>query len=234
MCVVEVEGEEHPPISCSRVVRGRDEGPDADRGGPPAAPDEPRADLLRPQRLLPAALPEQVPEPHRHPGLPQGQRRGELAREHADLQADDPVPVRARAGLPRAVRGALPARRGRRGDRHPRLASLRRRPGPQVDARRRRRPAGPVRAAGAVGPARRGHRLRPGRHGRRVLPADRRPRRHGLRARPGARRHAPLRHPAVPPAEGRGPRGRVRVGHAARRRGSSATPASGATSRSTT
>ena len=93
MCVVEVEGEEHPPISCSRVVRGRDEGPDPDRGGPPAAPDQPRADLQRPQRVLPAAVPEQVPEPHRHPGLPQGQRRGELAREHADLQADDPVPV---------------------------------------------------------------------------------------------------------------------------------------------
>ena len=42
--------------------------------------DEPRADLHRPQRLLPAAVPEQVPEPHRHPGLPQGQRRGQLAR----------------------------------------------------------------------------------------------------------------------------------------------------------
>ena len=118
-------------------VRGRDEGPDPDRGDPPAAPDEPRADLQRPQRVLPAALPEQVPEPHRHPGLPQGQRRGELAREHPDLQADDPVPVRARPGLPGAVRGALPARRGRRGDRHPRQPPLRRRPGPQGDARRR-------------------------------------------------------------------------------------------------
>ena len=95
----------------------------------------------RPQRLLPAALPEQVPEPHRHPGLPQGQRRGRLARVDPDLQADDPVPERPRPGLPGAVRGALPARRGRRGDRHPRQPPLRRRPGPQGDARRRRRSA---------------------------------------------------------------------------------------------
>jgi hypothetical protein len=39
-------------------------------------------------------------------------------------------------GLPGAVRGALPARRGRRGDRDPRLAPVRRRHGHQVDARR--------------------------------------------------------------------------------------------------
>ena len=154
MCVVEVEGEEHPPISCSRDVRAGDEGPDPDRGAPPPAPDEPRADLQRPQRLLPAALPEQVPEPHRHPGLPQGQRRGRLARVRADLQAHDPVPVRPRPGLPGAVRGALPARRGGRGDRHPRQPPLRRRPGPQGDARRGRRPAAAVRAPGRVRAAR--------------------------------------------------------------------------------
>ena len=215
-------------------VRAGDEGPDPDRGAAPAAPDEPRADLQRPQRVLPAALPEQVPEPHRHPGLPQGQRRGRLAREHPHLQADDPVPQRPRAGLPGAVRGALPARRGGRGDRHPRQPPLRRRPGPQVDARRGRGPAAAVRAPGAVGPTGRGHRLRAGRHGRRVLPAAGRPRRDGLRARPGAGRDAPLRHPAVPPAQGRGPRGRVRVGHPARRQDRLQRRASGATSRSTT
>ena len=188
----------------------------------------------RPQRLLPAALPEQVPEPHRHPGLPQGQRRGQLPRVDPDLQADDPVPERPRPGLPGAVRGALPARRGRRGDRDPRLAPLRRRPGHQVDARRRRRPADPVRGPAEDRPAGRRHRVRAGRHGRGLLPADRRPRRHGLRARPGAGRDAPLRHPAVPPAEGRGPRGRVRVGRPGSAARWSATPGSGATSRSTT
>ena len=198
-------------------VRAGDEGPDPDRGAAPPAPHEPRADLLRPQRLLPAAVPEQVPEPHRHPGLPQGQRRGRLAREHADLQADDPVPERPRPRLPGAVRGALPARRGRRGDRHPRQPPLRRRPGPQVDARRRGRSAAALRAPGPVGATGRGHRVRAGRDGRRVLPAAGRPRRDGLRARPGPRRDAPLRDPAVPAAEGRGPRGGVRIGHQARR-----------------
>ena len=122
--------------------RGRDGGPDPDRGGPPAAADEPRADLLRPQRLLPAALPEQVPEPHRHPGLPEGQRRGRLPRVGPHLQADDPVPLDPRPRLPGAVRGALPPRRGGRGDRDPRQPPLRRRPGPPRDARGGRRPAG--------------------------------------------------------------------------------------------
>ena len=78
MCVVEVEGEEHPPISLLARGRAGHGRPDPDRGDAPAAPDQPRADLLRPQRVLPAAVPEQVPEPHRHPGLPQGERRGEL------------------------------------------------------------------------------------------------------------------------------------------------------------
>ena len=141
-------------------VRAGDEDPDPDRGGPPPPPDQPGAHLQRPQRLLPAAVPEQVPEPHRHPGLPEGQRRGRLAREHPDLQAHDPVPVRARPGLPGPVRGALPPRRGRRGDRHPRQPPLRRRPGPQGDARRRRRPTPAVRAPGRVRSPRRGHRFR--------------------------------------------------------------------------
>ena len=160
MCVVEVEGEEHPPISCSRDVRSRDEGPDPDRGDPPPAPDEPRADLQRPQRLLPAALPEQVPEPHRHPGLPQANAEGNLRESTRIFKRTIPFPIGARAGLPGAVRGALPARRGRRGDRDPRLPPLRRRHGHQVDARRGPRPAGPVRAPGRDRPARGRDRLR--------------------------------------------------------------------------
>ena len=234
MCVVEVEGEEHPPISCSRACE-------------PEMKVQTQTEELRrlrrtnlelifsrPQRLLPAAVPEQVPEPHRHPGLPQGQRRGRLAREHPHLQAHDPVPQRPRPRLPGAVRGALPARRGRRGDRHPRQPPLRRRPGPQGDARRGRGPAAAVRAPGAVRADGRGHRLGAGRDGRRVLPAARRPRRDGLRARPVARRDAPLRDPAVPPAQGRGPRGRVRVGHPARRQDRLQRRSRHATSRSTT
>ena len=145
----EVEGEDQPAdllLARRRAGHGR---PDPDRRAAPAPPDQPRADLQRPQRVLPAAVPEQVPEPHRHPGLPQGERRGQLAREHPDLQAHDPVPQRARPRVPRPVRGALPARRGGRGDRDPRQPPLRGRPGHPLDARRGRRPADPVRAAAA-------------------------------------------------------------------------------------
>ena len=165
MCVVEVEGEEHPPISCSRACRAGHGRPDPDRRDPPAPPDEPRADLQRPQRLLPAALPEQVPQPHRHPGLPQGERRGELARVDPHLQADDPVPV-ASSGR---VCPAPCEEHCRRDEVDEAIAirdspPLRRRPGPQGDARRRastrrcrsrssRRPAGGPRSSAPGRPA---------------------------------------------------------------------------------
>ena len=71
----------------------------------------------------------------------------------------------------------------------------------------------PFEVQAAVGQAGGGHRLGPGGHGGRVLPGHRRPRGDRLRARPGPRRHAALRHPAVPPAQGRGPGGGVREPH---------------------
>ena len=112
MCVVEVEGEDNPPISCSRPGRGRDGRPDPDRGDAPAAPDQPRADLLRPQRLLPAAVPEQVPEPHRHPGLPQGQRRGELdASRRGSSSARSRSPACSAACAPPRARSTAAATR---------------------------------------------------------------------------------------------------------------------------
>src|SRR4029079_10669719 len=132
MCVVEVEGEEHPPISCSRTCE-----PDmkvqtqteeirrlrrtnlelifSDHNAyclPPCQNKCPSHNASRP-----APLTEKVREPHRHPGLPQGQRRGQLPRVGPDLQAHDPVPVRARPCLPRPARGALPAQLRRRDDR---------------------------------------------------------------------------------------------------------------------
>ena len=57
------------------------------------------------------------------PGFLKANAEGDCARVDADLQADHPVPERPRARLPGAVRGALPARRGGRGDRHPRHAT---------------------------------------------------------------------------------------------------------------
>src|SRR5207249_4838985 len=68
-------------------VRRRHEGHDADRRVAAAAAHEPRTDLLRPQCVLPPAVPEQVPQPHRHSGLPEGERRAELAGLHDDLHA---------------------------------------------------------------------------------------------------------------------------------------------------
>ena len=160
----------HPPISLLARGRAGDGRPDADAAPAPGPQDQPRADLQRPQRLLPAALPEQVPQPHRHPGLPEGQHRGQLHRVGAHLQAHHPVPERARPRLPGAVRGALPPRRGRGGDRHPRQPPLRRRPGAQ-GAGAGHEGAGAVRGPARVGQARRGHRLGPGGHVGRLLPA---------------------------------------------------------------
>ena len=236
MCVVEVEGEEHPPISLLAGRRGRDEGPDPDRGGPPPAPDQPRADLLAtttPTACRPARTSARATSTSRASSRQNAE--GELARVDPDLQADDPVPVASSAASAR--RRARSTAGATRWTRRSPSATRHRYAGDQVlkamldDGRR---PAGAVRDPAADRPPGRGHRVRPGRRGGGLLPADRRPRRHGLRARPGAGRDAPLRHPAVPPAEGRGPRGRVRGGHPARRADRLRPGASAATSPSTT
>ena len=218
-CLPDVRGRSRGRgASADQLLPGRGgghEGPDADRARAPAAAYESRADLQRPQRLLPAALPEQVPQPHRHSRLPQGERRGQLARVGADLQADDPLPVDPRSRLPRPLRGTLPPRRGGRGDRDPGHPPLRGRPGPQGDARRRDRPADPLRGQAEDRAPGGRDRLGPGRDVGGVLPPDRRSRRRRLRARPRAWWNAALRDPAVSAAQGRGPRGGVRVDHEA-------------------
>ena len=82
---------------------------------PPAAQDEPGADLQRPQRVLPAALPEQVPQPHRHPGLPEGQHGRQLRRVGPHLQAHHPLPQHPRAAsAPRRARSTAGATRSTR------------------------------------------------------------------------------------------------------------------------
>ena len=204
--------------SAARALRGRDEGPDPDRGDPPAAPDQPRADLQRPQRLLPAALPEQVPEPHRHPGLPEAERRG---RTSASRPGSSSGRSRSRAcSAGSARRRARSTADATRSTRRSRSATPTATPATRSSSRcwtRASDPPVPFERPAEDRPAGGRHRLGAGRHGRRLLPAPGRPRRDRLRARPGAGRDAPLRHPAVPPAQGRGARGRVRVRDPARR-----------------
>ena len=164
MCVVEVEGEEHPPISCSRAAEA----------GMKVQTQTEEVRRLRATNLelifsdhnaycLPPCQ-NKCPSHIDIPGFLKQNAEGELARVDPDLQAHDPLPERARTGLPGAVRGALPARRGRRGDRHPRQPPLRRGPGHQGDARRRRstrrcrssrsrRPVAARRSSGPVRPA---------------------------------------------------------------------------------
>ena len=112
MCVVEVEGEEHPPISCSRACE-------------PGMKVQTQTEEVRRLRrtnlelifsdhnayCLPPCQ-NKCPSHIDIPGFLKANARGELAREHAHLQAHDPVPVRAGPRLPGPLRGALPARRG--------------------------------------------------------------------------------------------------------------------------
>ena len=167
------------------------------------------------------------------PGFLKANTEGDFVESARIFKRTIPFPSRARPRLPGALRGALPPRRGRGGHRHPRQPPLRRRPGPE-GAGRRRQAAAALRPAARHGQARGGHRLGPGGHVGGLLPGPRRPRRDRLRARPGAGRHAPLRHPAVPPAQGGGPGGRVRGRLGPRRAGSSRTPSWAWTSPSTT
>ena len=147
MCVVDVAGEEHPPISCSRLAEA----------GMVVQTQTEEVRRLRRTNLelifsdhnaycLPPCQ-NKCPSHIDIPGFLKANAEGEFRESAADLQADHPVPVHPGPGLPGAVRGALPPRRGRRGDRDPRQPPLRRRPGDPRDARAGRGPAAPVRAA---------------------------------------------------------------------------------------
>ena len=145
-------------LARGRAGHGR---PDPDAAAAPDPQDQPRADLQRPQRLLPAAVPEQVPQPHRHPGLPEGQHGGQLHRVDAHLQAHHPVPVAcSAASARRRARSTAAATRSRRpspsatATATPATRSSRRR----RDGHRRRRCPFEVQAAERA--ARGGHRLR--------------------------------------------------------------------------
>ena len=154
MCVVEVEGEEHPPISCSRTAEA----------GMKVQTQTDELRRLRKTNLelifsdhnaycLPPCQ-NKCPSHIDIPGFLQANAEANWRESVADLQAHDPVPQRPRPRLPRPVRGALPTRRGGRGHRDPRQPPIRRRPDPACADRRGRRAARPVREAGADRPPR--------------------------------------------------------------------------------
>ena len=160
ICAVEVEGSDDTPISCGTDIDRRDGHHHPLRPGHREPAHGPRAHLQRPRRVLPAAVPVQVPDPRRHPRLPEAEHPRQLGGGDAHPEALAAVPGHPRPRLPRTVRDALPARGGRHRHRHPRLASVLRRSRP-----RGRRPGADPVAEGARQPdgaSRSSARARPG------------------------------------------------------------------------
>ncbi len=127
MCLVEIEGAERPLPSCNTpaapgmVVRTKS---DRLTAHPPHQPGD---DALRSQCLLPAALPDRLPDAHRHSWLSGTDRQGPEPRGGATGQRGAAVPLYPRSDLPGALPGGLPPRPGGRRDRHLPHAWLRRR-----------------------------------------------------------------------------------------------------------
>ena len=138
ICAVEVEGQRRHADQLRHRDRGGDGHHHPLRSGHREPAHGARAHLQRPRRLLPAALPVQVPDPRRHPGLPEAEHARQLGGGDAHPEALAALPRHPRPRLPGAVRDALPARGGRHRHRHPRLAPLLRRPGARGRRARRR------------------------------------------------------------------------------------------------
>ena len=209
MCLVEIDGAERPLPSCNTpatpgmVVRTKSDRLHAH------PPHESGDDALRPQRLLPAAVPGRLPDAHRHPRLSGVDRQGAEPRGGAAGQRGAAVPLHPRPDLSRRpARRSAAARWWKK--RSPSAActamrpssasTIRRRPG------RRRPPTGKKVAIVGAGPCRSDRRLLPGAQG---------PLLQGLRHAAPGRRHAALRHPGVSPAQGHdgsGVRGRLEAG----------------------
>ena len=189
-----------PGLRCLPHVRGRGggrgraahqllarRGAGHGRADPDAAPapgpqDQPGADLQRPQRLLPAALPEQVPQPHRYPGVPEGEHgRQRSSSRRASSSGPSRSPASSGASAPPRARSTAAGTRWRRPSRSATATAT---PATRCSRRRRAGMKAPVpfevqppsgKRAAVIGSG-------PGGHVRRVLPRHRGSRRHRLRA----------------------------------------------------
>ncbi len=118
MCLVEIEGAERPLPSCNTpaapgmVVRTKS---DRLAAHPPHQPGD---DALRPQRLLPAAVPGGLPDAHRHPRLSGIDCEGTEPRGGATGEGSVALPLYPRSDLPGALPGGLSPRPGGGRDRH--------------------------------------------------------------------------------------------------------------------
>ena len=151
---------------------------------------------LRGHQEGPLPLQARLRRAHQRAGLRRPHRRRALRRGVHRRQRPQPLPRRLRPRLHAQVRDGLHARRGRRAHRHRRPQALRQR------LRRRERAAAGEGRGHVQGEGRRGRR-RPQRPHRRPRPRAAGLRGHRLREQARAGRHAALRHPRVPPAQGR-------------------------------
>ena len=210
MCVVEVEGEEQPPISCSREAEP----------GMVVRTQTPRLREIRKTNLelifsdhnaycLPPCQ-NKCPSHIDIPGFLKANTEGEFVESARIFKRTIPFP---------SVLGRVcpaPCEEHCRRDEVDEAIAIRdshRYAGDQVlraQAHGRGRPV-PFTLQASDREARGGRRVRPGRRLGRLLPRHRRPLGHDLRPGPRAGRDAPVRDPGVPAAEGRGSRRRVPV-----------------------
>ncbi len=225
VCVVKVKGARTLVPACSTKVTNGMVVETNNARGAPVAQGGARAAALGPLRRLRRAVPARVPGGRRHPGLHRARRDRQVPGRHRAHQGHQPAAVGVRARLHAALRGeGLPPHAARRGGRHRLHQALHQRPRPRqrrrLAADRSRRPTG--------GRSPSSGRARPGSRRPTTWPSR------GydveiFEAQPEAGRHAALRHPRVPPAQGR-PRPRDRPDPRPRRRSSRPTPPSAATS----
>ena len=199
VCVVKVQGARTLRARLLHEGGGGHGGGDLQRGDPALAQGGPGADALQPLRGLHRPLPAGLPGGRRHPGLHRPGRAGQVPRRHRAHQGAQPPARGLRARLHAPVRGqGLPAQPARRGGGQSTTSSATS-PTSTWAARTTGRPAlappnGKKVAVVGAGPAGLSCAYYLALRGYEVSMFE---------TQPEAGGHAALRHPRVPPAQGR-------------------------------